>query len=78
MTGKKIEFLKKPTTKETSQFIDNWVSGSLNESIDRNTKLKRTTLYLPEEMHKQLKVKAAAAETTMTQIIIESIEKILK
>ena len=77
MTGKKIEFSKKPTTKETNQFIDNWVSGNiLSNSIDK--KLKRTTIYLPEDLHKRLKILAANTETSMTDIIIDTLEKYVK
>lgn len=77
MTGKKIEFSKKPTTKETNQFIDNWVSGKL-PSIDIEKKLKRTTIYMPEDLHKRLKIKAANTETSMTDIIIDTLEKYVK
>jgi hypothetical protein len=78
MTGKKIEFSKKPNTKEAEKFIDQWVSGNIQQEEEKATKLKRTTLYLPEDMHRKLKVKAAEAETTMTDLIIYSIEKYLK
>jgi len=76
MTGKKIEFLKKPNVKDTNKFIDNWVSGNI-ESKDSSNQLKRTTFYLPEEMHKKLKVRAATEKTSMTEIIISSLEKYL-
>ena len=77
MTGKKIEFSKKPSIKETNQFIDNWVSGNMlsNES---DKKLKRTTIYLPEDLHKKLKIMAANTETSMTDIIINTLEKYVK
>jgi predicted HicB family RNase H-like nuclease len=77
MTGKKIEFSKKPSIKETNQFIDNWVSGNIisNES---DKKLKRTTIYLPEDLHKRLKIMAANTETSMTDIIINTLEKYVK
>lgn len=77
MTGKKIEFSKKPTAKETNQFIDNWVSGNIaSNKIDK--KLKRTTIYLPEDLHKRLKIMAANTETSMTDIIIDTLEKYVK
>ena len=77
MTGKKIEFSKKPSVKETNQFIDNWVSGnSVLKEIDK--KLKRTTIYLPEDLHKKLKIMAASTETSMTDIIIDTLEKHVK
>lgn len=77
MTGKKIEFSKKPTVRETNQFIDEWVSGNI-KSQDLNKKLKRTTIYMPEALHKQLKIQAADRETSMTDIIIYAIEKYVK
>lgn len=77
MTGKKIEFSKKPSVEETNQFIDNWVSGNIApKEIEK--KLKRTTIYLPEDLHKRLKVMAANAETSMTEIIIDTLEKYVK
>lgn len=77
MTGKKIEFSKKPTAKETNQFIDDWVSGNI-KSQDTDKKLKRTTIYMPEELHKKLKIKAANQQTSMTEIIIDTLEKYVK
>lgn len=75
MTGKKIEFIKKPSSKETSQYIDNWVLGKIDET---ETKTKRTTIYLPENLHKTLKIQAANNGTSMTEIIIEILEKNIK
>lgn len=77
MTGKKIEFSKKPTAKETTQFIDDWVLGNSNIQ-DNSQKLKRTTIFLPEWLHKRLKIEAAEKETSMTDLIIESLEKYTK
>jgi len=77
MTQKKIEISKKPIPRETNNFIDNWVSGNLNPS-DLKNNLKRTTIYLPEDLHRNLKIKAANQKTTMTDLIIEAIEKNLK
>jgi len=77
MTQKKIEISKKPIPRETNNFIDNWVSGNLNTNDPKNN-LKRTTIYLPEDLHRELKIKAANQKTTMTDLIIEAIEKNLK
>jgi len=77
MTPKKIEISKKPIPRETNNFIDNWVSGNLNTNDPKNN-LKRTTIYLPEDLHRELKIKAANQKTTMTDLIIEAIEKNLK
>ena len=77
MTKKRIEISKKPISRETNNFIDNWVSGNLNTN-DLKNNLKRTTIYLPEDLHRNLKIKAANQKTTMTDLIIEAIEKDLK
>ncbi len=77
MTQKKIEISKKPIPRETNNFIDNWVSGNLNPN-DLKNNLKRTTIYLPEDLHRNLKRKAANQKTTRTDLIIEAIEKNLK
>jgi len=77
MTQKRIEISKKPISRETNNFIDNWVSGNLNTN-DLKNNLKRTTIYLPEDLHRNLKIKAVNQKTTMTDLIIEAIEKDLK
>lgn len=77
MTGKKIEFSAKPSIINTSKFIDNWVAGN-TKITDSEKKLKRTTIYLPETLHKLLKIKAANGETSMTEIIIDALEKYVK
>ena len=77
MTQKRIEISKKTISRETNNFIDNWVSGNLNTN-DLKNNLKRTTIYLPEDLHRNLKIKAANQKTTMTDLIIEAIEKDLK
>ena len=77
MTPKRIEISKKPIPREATQFIDNWVSGN-TQNINLNANLKRTTIYLPEELRRNLKIKAANQKTTMTDLIIEAIEKYLK
>lgn len=56
MTQKRIEISKKPISRETNNFIDNWVSGNLNTN-DLKNNLKRTTIYLPEDLHRNLKIK---------------------
>lgn len=73
MTGKKISFSQKPIIKSNDHFIDAWVSGTVNQQ--KSDKLKRTTIFLPEKLHKQLKVEAANREVSMTEIIIEAVKK---
>ena len=76
MTGKKIEFSQKPSRQSAENFIDNWVAGDEGEQpIVRN--LKRTTIYLPEDLRQELKFLALKDNTTMTEIIITSITKYL-
>ncbi len=72
-TGKKIEFLNKPSLKNADAFIDNWVSGN-KKSVSDDKNFKRTTIYLPDEIHQKLKMQAATEKTTMTEIIIEAIK----
>ncbi len=77
MTGKKIEFLKKPSKQNAENFIDNWVSGvSTPDPIVKN--LKRTTIYLPKNLRQALKLLALQEDTTMTDIIITSLENHLE
>ncbi len=77
MTGKKIEFSKKPTTREADQFIENWVHGNTKLG-NANNKLKRTTIFMPTELHKKLKVEAASLNTSMTDIIITILKEHIK
>jgi len=76
MTGKKIEFSKKPSTQSKDSFIDNWVSGEKNTApiID----LKRTTIYLPEDLRQKVKFLAVKNNTTMTEIIITALKEHLR
>ena len=77
MTGKKIEFLKKPSKHNAEDFINSWVSGkSTPAPIVKN--LKRTTIYLPENLRQALKLLALKEDTTMTDLIITALEKHLE
>ncbi len=45
----------------------------------KNTKATvRTTLYIPKELHSKLKIEAVKRETSMTQLVIEGIQKELE
>lgn len=70
MKGKKIEFTKKPTAKIADEFIDNWVSGNTKPKKIKQ-KVRRTTMYLSEEIYKKLKIKSANENISMTEIIAE-------
>jgi hypothetical protein len=77
MTGKKIEFSKKPSKQNTDKFIDSWVLGVDNTTPIVNS-LKRTTIYLPEDLRQKLKFLALKENTTMTEIIITTLKQHLK
>jgi hypothetical protein len=77
MTGKKIEFSKKPSKQNTDKFIDSWVLGVDNTTPIVNS-LKRTTIYLPEDLRQKLKFLALKENTTMTEIIITTLKQQLK
>ena len=72
--GKKIEFAKKPLRRSTENFIDNWVSGEVKKK-DSSLNLKRTTIYIPEDLRQKLKYVALEEGSTMTEVIIDSIKK---
>jgi tartrate dehydratase alpha subunit/fumarate hydratase class I-like protein len=74
MTGKKIEFAKKPSKENTESFIDNWVSGEKKSSSVAKS-LKRTTIYLPEDLRQELKLLALKEDTSMTEIIITTLRR---
>jgi hypothetical protein len=77
MTEKKIEFSKKPFRQNAENFIDNWVSGEKNKPLVIKN-LKRTTIYLPEDLRQDLKLLALKEDTTMTELIIKTLRKYLK
>lgn len=72
--GKKVEFVKKPLRQNPENFIDNWVSGEVKKQAS-SIELKRTTIYLPEDLRQKLKYMALEEGLTMTEIIIDSIKK---
>ncbi|RYE24332.1 MAG: hypothetical protein EOP45_05950 [Sphingobacteriaceae bacterium] len=75
MTGKKIEFIEKPIKTTGDRYINDWVLGKTKEA---SKKIKRTTIYLPEELHRALKTKAAQESTSITEIIIKLCDNDIK
>ena len=73
-SGKKVEFIRKPSRQNTESFIDNWVSGEKKEHTPVNN-LKRTTIYLPEDLRQDVKFLALKEGITMTEVIIRAIKK---
>lgn len=49
------------------------IKGSKN-----NKKSVRTTLYIPKDLHSKLKIEAIKRETSMTQLVIEAVQKELE
>ena len=39
--------------------------------------LKRTTVYLPESLHRALRLKASAAGTTLSALVVEAVNDLL-
>jgi len=77
MTHTKKEIFNRPLSREAKHFIENWVSGNLNTNYSKNS-TKRTTIFLPKDLHKSLKIKAANLNTTMTTLIVEALKTYLK
>lgn len=82
MTGKKITFSEKPNARDAEKIIDQWIFGE--EKDGNNVKnnaltpnLKRTTIYLPEKLRQEIKLMAVNKDTTMTELIIEALNKFL-
>lgn len=78
MVGKKITFAEKPPARDTEGIIDKWIFGDKISNKISESAIKRTTIYLPEDLRQQLKVKAIKQETTMTDIIISAVTQYLK
>ena len=73
-SGKKVEFIRKPSRQNTESFIDNWVSAEKKVQVPVNN-LKRTTIYIPEDLRREVKLIALKEGITMTEVIIEAIKK---
>lgn len=65
MTKKTIHISEKPTSKDTTKFIDEWVNqGSTSDTFTTHnpnttkntTPIKKFTLILPEKLHKKIKI----------------------
>ena len=75
MSKKRVEFSHKPSLKDTGSNIDEWVAGKTDKKPSgKQDGYKRTTIYMPEELHKKIKVTSAKKGTTMTDIIIKVLE----
>jgi len=57
-------------------YLCNNMSGLKQEN--KNYLLFKTTLYLPYNLHSELKIKAAKLRTSMTKLIIQAIQNELK
>jgi hypothetical protein len=76
MSKKKIEFFHKPSLKDAGSNIDEWVAGKSDKILSSKQEgYKRTTIYMPEELHKKIKIESAKNGTTMTEIIIKLLEE---
>lgn len=73
MSRKTIEFPSKPLSKSSLTDIDAWVAGNIEQNT-QEIKNKRTTIYMPEELHRKIKMESAKNETTMTEIILRALE----
>ena len=76
MSGKKVVFGQKPKTNEIDKTINDWVTGKKIENVEED--FKRTTINLPVDMHKKLKIMGATEGLNMKDIIIEAIKKHIK
>jgi predicted HicB family RNase H-like nuclease len=62
--------------KNTDNFIKNAKADKeSNKFSDKDTKLKRLVVDLPEELHKELKIMSAKEGKKMRELIVEMIEK---
>ncbi len=73
MSGKKVAFKKKPTSKEA----DEWVGESSAPAKETEKPsvedllgpMKRLTLDIPEDLHRQIKSQAAMSGVTMAKVL---------
>lgn len=87
MTKKKISFSSKPNIKSTEYDLDKWVNqaestastplpSSLNE--ESSELMKKMTLRVPEDLHKNFKVLCVNRGITVTDAIIALMESELE
>lgn len=76
MSGKRVDIGLTPHTKRNA---DNWVTQSPSSDTSPDTEapavIKRLTIDVPEELHRQLKVKAATDGVRMADLVRQWIEK---
>lgn len=75
--SKEIKIPQKPERKNIDKYLEDFVSGK-TKSKDQKDILSRTTLILPKDIHKKLKLKSVELSTPVNNIILESIKEFLK
>jgi hypothetical protein len=76
MSKKRVEFSQKPSIADAESNIDEWVAGKTDKKLlGKQEGYKRTTIYMPENLHKKIKVVSAKNGTTMTNIIVRVLEE---
>ena len=75
--SKEIKIPQKPERKNIDKYLEDFVSGK-SKSKDQKDILSRTTLILPKDIHKKLKLKSVELSTPVNNIILESIKEFLK
>jgi hypothetical protein len=58
---KKVSIGKKPTNKKTSEAADAWVEN--HTAADATVKMKRLTIDIPEQLHREIKAQCAMRGT---------------
>ncbi len=80
MAGKKVNIGKKPGSSDTPTELDQWVAtrDTQPETISKNEKeikMKRLTLDIPEELHKAIKRKSVDEGVPMVEMLRTLLEQ---
>jgi hypothetical protein len=60
---KKVSIGKKPTNKKTSEAADAWVENHTAADGNATVKMKRLTIDIPEQLHREIKAQCAMRGT---------------
>ena len=68
----KFEFTESDAKKKTTHPS----RGEVVDTIEKDD-VKRVNFFLPKSLYRRLRLHSAAEETTMTQVVIDSLERFL-
>ena len=72
---KKVNFGAKPKVSQLAPEADDWVQQQAGKNDSDVEPMRRLTIDVPEELHRQLKIAAASQNMAMADLVREWIRK---